>query len=567
MYTRQIGGRRVVTTRKGRAVLSLHLVGPHPIIRHFLGRMNFWQIVSSCLGSPRAMSPDHAQTLSALIQNILLSPSPLYRIGEWSRPISPDALGFAPDEKRSLNDDRVARTLDALVTSSARSLFFRLALRVIKEFELDTARVHQDTTTITFHGEYRASHTPPRITHGYNKDHRPDLKQLVFGINVTADGAVPISHEVYNGNRTDDTIHQSNVDHLRTLLGRDDFIYVADGKLCTGKNLEHIVDYGGLFVTVLPRTRTEDKQFRQSLRRGESASWRKFVEIPDKRRRHDPPAIYSTTTQGLQRTKEDFRLVWCRSSQKAKLDAIARGSAIEKAEAEFVELNARLNKRHLRSRKTIANHVKDILYRHKCKLFICATIRTRTTYDIKRIRRGRPKKGDPVRKVPKRAFYLDVQRDKDALRAEARTDGVFALVTNIPRMSKKDVLLTYKYQPFVEKRHALFKSELEVAPVYIKKPLRAVGLIHATFLAMTVDALIERALRQGMARHGLESLPLLPEGRKTKTPTTARLLEAFSDVSWYEVDHGGETVVFPITLTPLQQELLQMLGMSPKNYA
>ena len=37
---------------------------------------------------------------------------------------------------------------------------------------------------------------------------------------------------------------------------------------------------------------------------------------------------------------------------------------------------------------------------------------------------------------------------------------------------KKEVLLTYKYQPYVEKRHALFKSKLEVAPVYIKKPLR-----------------------------------------------------------------------------------------------
>jgi hypothetical protein len=34
-----------------------------------------------------------------------------------------------------------------------------------------------------------------------------------------------------------------------------------------------------------------------------------------------------------------------------------------------------------------------------------------------------------------------------------------------------------------------------------------------------------------MRRHGLESLPILPEGRESKTPTTARLLEIFSDVS------------------------------------
>jgi transposase len=125
----------------------------------------------------------------------------------------------------------------------------------------------------------------------------------------------------------------------------------------------------------------------------------------------------------------------------------------------------------------------------------------------------------------------------------------------------------YKYQPYIEKRHALFKSELEVAPVYLKKPHRVAGLLHATFLTMTLDALIERALRQGMQREGIESLPILPEGRPTKTPTTARLLEMFSDVSWYEFQQGGETVTFPIKLSQLQKQLLRLLGVDPSAYA
>jgi len=91
-------------------------------------------------------------------------------------------------------------------------------------------------TTVTFHGQYKTSVSEPRITHGHNKDHRPDLKQLVFGLNITADGAVPISHDIFSGNRTDDTIHRGNVDRLRELLGQDDFVYVADCKLCTDKN-------------------------------------------------------------------------------------------------------------------------------------------------------------------------------------------------------------------------------------------------------------------------------------------------------------------------------------------
>jgi len=103
--------------------------------------------------------------------------------------------------------------------------------------------------------------------------------------------------------------------------------------------------------------------------------------------------------------------------------------------------------------------------------------------------------------------------------------------------------------------------------VYIKKPLRAVGLVHAVFLAMTLDALIERTVRRGMIRHNIEALPILPEGRETKTPTTARILEMFSDVCWYEFERGDETVTFPIQLSPLQTELLRLLDMSPSAYA
>lgn len=128
------------------------------------------------------------------------------------------------------------------------------------------------------------------------------------------------------------------------------------------------------------------------------------------------------------------------------------------------------------------------------------------------------------------------------------------------------MLLIYKYQPYVEKRHALFKTDLEMAPVYLKKPSRAVGLVHATFLAMVLDALIERTLRQPMLRHGRQSLPLLPEGRSTKTPTTARLLEMFSNVSWYEYERRGETVSFPIRLSPLQRHLLRLLQIDPSAY-
>jgi len=366
MYSKLDGQSRQVRTRRGTAEHRVHQVGPLPLLRHFLDRMAFSRIVGSCLGTGRE-APNHAQTLGVLVQNILLSPSPLYRIAEWAAPFSAAALGLTPAEKGSINDDRVAPTLDALVSMSARSLFFRLALHVSKHFEIDTRRIHHDTTTVTFHGQYAASFAEPRIIHGINKDHRPDLKQPVFGLNVSADGAVPLSHEVHSGNRTDDTIHRGNVDYLRQLLGRDDFIYVADCKLATRKNLQHIDRYGGKFVSVLPRTRAEDQLFRRRLQEGLRAHWRRFLVVENKRRRSDPPDAYSTTSAGLPETDEGYRLVWCRSSQKAEHDAEAREALLTRTEAALFDLATRANTRCLRNPSSILQRAEAILRKLQCK--------------------------------------------------------------------------------------------------------------------------------------------------------------------------------------------------------
>jgi len=69
---------------------------------------------------------------------------------------------------------------------------------------------------------------------------RSDLKQLVYSLCVTSDGAVPVHFKAYAGNQTDNGIHLETWNRLRTLLQRPRFIYVADCKLCTEKNLRRI---------------------------------------------------------------------------------------------------------------------------------------------------------------------------------------------------------------------------------------------------------------------------------------------------------------------------------------
>ena len=70
-----------------------------------------------------------------------------------------------------------------------------------------------------------------------------------------------------------------------------------------------------------------------------------------------------------------------------------------------------------------------------------------------------------------------------------------------------------------------------------------------------------------MAREGIESLPLYPEGRACRRPTARRVIDLFEEVQRHElVTEDRTAVVFMTDLTRLQRKILRLLGM-PKVYS
>ena len=122
------------------------------------------------------------------------------------------------------------------------------------------------------------------------------------------------------------------------------------------------------------------------------------------------------------------------------------------------------------------------------------------------------------------------------------------------------------YQPYIEKRFALTKSEYAITPIFLKKPSRVVGLLHVYFVAIMLSALLERQVRNAMAVRGIAKLTILPEGRPTATPTTPRILENFADVACYEFQEGDRIVSFPIELNDTQKLLLELAELPPTLY-
>jgi Domain of unknown function (DUF4277) len=82
-----------------------------------------------------------------VVRNLVAGHRPVYALGEWAAPYDPAVLGLGPGDAEALNDDRVGRTLDRLFDADRASLITKTVLAVIRDFEVQTAQLHNDSTT------------------------------------------------------------------------------------------------------------------------------------------------------------------------------------------------------------------------------------------------------------------------------------------------------------------------------------------------------------------------------------------------------------------------------------
>ena len=91
--------------------------------------------------------------------------------------------------------------------------------------------------------------------------------------------------------------------------------------------MAHLHQNGGRFLSVLPRTRSEDAAFRATVRGGGSV-WR---QIHDKRDDEGDVVDRFSISEPAAQTAEGYRLIWYHSTRKAELDAASRLKRIERA--------------------------------------------------------------------------------------------------------------------------------------------------------------------------------------------------------------------------------------------
>ena len=485
-----------------------------PMVKHYMSSLDLYNLFHKYVPASNSCLAEHAESLCIITANIICDNKPLYKVQEWLAKYA-DGLTNESVNADKFNDDRLGRSLCALFKADRHSLMTEVSCNAIKLHKLLTDEIHNDGTTVTFIGKY-ATPDPGavKLMHGHNKDFRPDCKQIVFGLNITADGHVPLSYKAYNGNQDDDTTHIPNWNELRALIHKEDFIYIADCKLCSNKNLAYIDENNGYFITIIPKFHKESTTFFDYIKSND-VKWEDAFEIQHSRKKKE---INKFRTYEAGKNKKGYRVIWVHSSSKEQEDKKRRLKKIAKAQKALEELIPKLNAYHLKTQKQITKAVNKIC--EKVEGLIDVKITKGRKQILKRIPSTRRREGEPIYENKWSFNYgLEWKINEQAELDESKTDGLFPLVTNNHLLDAAEVLRMYKRQSFLEKRMYTKKSILDAAPVFLKKESRIEAVLLLYFFALMIVSLIERNIRLNMTKQKIEKLPILPQKMNTKKPT------------------------------------------------
>ena len=391
---------------------------------------------------------------------------------------------------------------------------------------------------------------------------------MLFILTTSADGGVPVHFRCADGNTSDSITHIETWESLRALAGRSDFLYVADSKLCSRENMDYIARKGGRLVTVLPRTRVEDAEFRKWIQTNEPEWGKPVWDRPNPRRKYGPRDRWWAWRCPIP-SQEAWPVIWVYSSLAASGQDQSRRERISGAIGELQDLKRRLAspKSRLRKAAAVEEKLDAILKRFSVGRYIKARRMTKEEHRFKQERRGRPGPTTAYRRITRQRWDIVWETDQAIIDYDRKSDGMYPLLTNDKKLTPAQVLEAHKGQPAIEKRFQQCKTVHEIAPALLKNEGRIEALFFLYFLALFVQALIERELRRAMERDGIQELLLYPEERECKRPSTDQVLRLFTHATRNNLVQDGSIVqTFEVKLTELQKQVLMLLGLPDNAY-
>jgi transposase len=495
------------------------------------------------------------QAVQAMVLNGLGFVSrPLYLTPEFYANKPLDRLIGAGIEAEDLNDDSLGRALDWLYRAGVTEVFAQVSAHALRVFGIETRYAHLDTTAFSFYGNYpseeqAASPTaesdpvPIQITHGYSKDHRPDLKQAVLAMICANRASLPVWIAALSGNKADKSSFPEVASAYLSQFEAADMPYlVADSALYGAETLKTLSAVK--WVTRVPATITEAKH--------------RLDSTEPARMQPTPLAGYLIDEVPMRYADLEQRWVMVLYEPRRQRELNALERQVSKEYEQAAKTLRKLMRRDFAC-ETDARAAADQL---TATWKYHQLVEVKTTSQVRYARSGRPRPETPRQEQWQVSGTLEAH--ESALAAAQAPLGKSIIATNeldpdqLPAM---ELLSIYKDQNRTSERGFRFlKDPLFFASrFFLKKPSRIMALLMIMGLSLLVYALAEATLRQQLLQLG-EALPD-QKGNSTQTPTLRRIFQIFEGIDVLLVQEGGQQRELILNLRDIHHRILAFFSL------
>jgi transposase len=411
---------------------------------------------------------------------------------------------------------------------------------------------HLASTSFHGDGRYNSAEEPDahviHMTHGYSRDHRPDLHQVMLDLLVAHQAGIPLLMQPLSGN-TSETIDfghvvSQQIQQLHTTYGTT--YLVADSALDSEENLHKLADPGSKWITRVPATLTDAQA---ALAEADPAG---MVPLTDGYRAH----VRRSTSGGV---VQRWGLISSEHRRRQAPRTVARQLLKQRtAEAKaFNKLRRTAFACQADAQQALSTFVQGLQVTHPHPGAIRATPRSAT--------RGRPGNATPP---PEMVYQIEgaLASSLAAREALVAQHGCFILATNEldeRALSAQALLEEYKGQTQVERGLRFLKDPRFLASsLYLKKPERIMALVMVMTVWLLVYAALEYRLRIALKTHQATSPN--QKGQPIQNPTARWVLQYF--VGLHLLCIPGEWPLV-LHLTDQHQHLLQLLGQPYKAFS
>ena len=526
-----------------------------PIIAHYLRTLGLVKVVNDLV--PVEMSVEPGLIVLGLILDTLSGRSPLYHLEKTFEDYDQQVLFGQVLPCGYFNDDNVGRIMDHIYEVGTQKIFSSLSAAALRQFPVSTQHVHFDTTSINVYGDYTHAaddKVPFKITHGYSKDKRPDLKQFVLSL-LCVDGNIPIVGKLEDGNASDKKINHRVLSEISRHMNEhgvadDAFIYVADSAMVTEENLEQARS----FITRLPATYNECE--RAILAAVDADQWIDVGCIsvtPASKNR--PHATYRAHEATVTLYDKEYRAV------------VVHSSAHDR----------RREKRLDRELTQSLNQVNSLATQIKNKRFFCRADAEQAAHELSAQTTpyhqlqveivecpcygpGRPKKGVPRTPVAiEYQLVAKITKQEEAIARCRQMIGCFVLLTNVLAdkdggYSTENILRTYKDQHGIENNFGFLKDDQIVNAIFLKRPERIEVLGLILLLSLLVWRLIEHTMRTQLKN--TDTLLTGWDNKPTQRPTSYMMTWKFKGIMMIRI---GQRCQLAKPLSTTQKAFLKAL--------